>query len=83
MQNLIQSNLTTNFESSHELKSKIVNSSLILQLQTILSPYPASGFKEPASFVGSVCSDLVNQSLIQHSMKLCPLSNKINDAFRL
>jgi hypothetical protein len=83
MRNLLLSNLSSSFESSHELKAKINSSAVILHLQTILSPYQPSGFKETASFIGAVCSDLVHQGLVKHSMKICPVTNTYNDAFKI
>ena len=83
MRSLVQSNLSTTYESSHELKLKINHSPIMRRLQTILNTYPPSGFKEPASFVGAVCSDLAKHGLATHSMQVCPITNTFNDAFKL
>ncbi len=83
MRNLLQRNLTNNLESSHELKAKIQNTAVMMQLETILRSYPSSGFREPASFIGAVCSDLSNQGLVNHSMKCCTVTGKYNDAFSI
>ena len=83
MRNLLLSNLTNNIETSHELKQKIRNTVVMKQLETILNTYPPSGFKESASFIGAVCSDLSNQGLVKHSMKRCLITRKTNDAFRI
>lgn len=83
MRNQLQHNLTNNLETSHELKLKIKNTAVMIQLETILSSYPSSGFKESASFIGAVCSDLSNQGLVKHSMKHCPITGKYNDAFSI
>lgn len=80
---LIQHNLSNSYESSHELKLKISHSPIMYRLETILSIYPPSGFKEPASFIGAVCSDLANHGLIKHSMKICPITHTFNDAFKI
>lgn len=80
---LLQQNLTNNFESSHELKVKIQNTGVMLQLDRILTSYPSSGFKEPASFIGAVCSYLSKQGIIRHSMKVCPIKRTVDDAFKL
>ena len=75
---------TNNWQSSHEFKNLLKGTPIFQQLLLILQGYnAASGFGEPASFIGSVCSHLSNQGRLKHSQAVCPIKNSIDDVFRL
>ena len=75
---------TNELQSSHELKHHLAITPIFHQLLAILRNYPnARGFREPASFIGSVGSHLSNHGHLNHSFKVCPIKQTIDDAFKI
>ncbi|MGL4848017.1 MAG: hypothetical protein ACRC28_03685 [Clostridium sp.] len=70
------------YYTSHEIDSLIV-STAYNTLKELLVEYDNSGFKEPSSHIGSLCSYLAKQGLLKHSQKYCPYLRRDGDAFAI
>jgi len=68
------------FFSSHEI-TNLLSSISLAQLKLLISNYSGSGFAEPASFIGSLSSELAKQGVLIHGQKRCPVLNKLEAAF--
>ncbi|OPX88617.1 MAG: hypothetical protein A4E53_01872 [Pelotomaculum sp. PtaB.Bin104] len=82
MVNLVLGSMTNNWQSSHQLTMKLGGTPVLNRLIGSLAVYKASGFREPASFVGSVSSHLGKQGRVQHSVKICPVKGTPDDVFK-
>ncbi|MEX0058102.1 hypothetical protein [Clostridium butyricum] len=70
--------------SSHELYNNIQNSSDCILLFNSLKNYTKpSGFREVSSHIGAIASDMAARGMIQHTHKICPILNRIDDSFKL
>ena len=65
--------------TSHEIKNLITPTSLA-PLLLLLVNY-SGGFAEPASFVGSISSELAQNGILNHGRQKCSVLNKLEDAF--
>ncbi|WP_147565036.1 hypothetical protein [Clostridium tyrobutyricum] len=70
------------YYTSHEIDS-LITSTAYNTLKKLLVSYGNSGFAEPSSHIGSLCSHLAKQGLLKHSQKYCPYLHKIEDAFAI
>lgn len=68
------------FLSSHEIMNLMSPTSLA-QLRLLLTNYNRSGFAEPASFIGSLSSELTQQGILIYGHKRCTVLNKLKAAF--
>lgn len=70
------------FYTSHEIDN-LITSVTYNTLKGILVVYKNSGFAEPSSHIGSLCSHLAKLAVLKHTQKYCSFLNKIEDAFAI